>query len=214
MEEKKSIVDILVNIHGEPPMQTHRRILREFLPVLRLVHILNIVLMAFTVLIPTWEGFGIILAAASVGCYFALSSANSRYRTAGIFQVLYMLCLLLSTPLNNMGLLMLVSALLKLIADFQEYYAHAEMLERTDGGLAHSWRTLFNWYIVLLLIAMFFSFILTTLVLMLALDRITTFWISTYSLSIAAVTYLPELIVDIFYLIYLNRMIRYTKMEE
>ena len=208
MEEKKSIVDILMNIPGEPPMQIHRRILREFLPVLLLIHILNIVLMAFTVLIPTWEGFGIILAAASVGCYFALSTANSRYRRAGIFQALYLLCLILSTPLNNMGLLMLTSALLKLIAGFQEYYAHAEMLDRTDGGLAHSWRMLFYWSLGTLLVAMISTLFLSTLMLMFDWSNTVVFWVVT------AVTYLPELLVEILYLRNICLMIRHTKKRE
>ena len=207
MEQKKSIVEILRGIPGVPPIERHRKRLAKVLPVLQIVQILTIFFMVAGVLLPVWQGYSMILNGVTVVCFLILAYANTRYQTAAILRGLYLLWLILSEPLNHMGLLMLISSLLSLTAGFQEYYAHSEIVEQTDGGLAHNWRNLFFFYLASLMVALISTIFLPVLMVMFEWSGEVNFWVIT------AVTYLPELFVQVLYLVYISKMIRYTKME-
>ena len=117
-----------------------------------------------------WLGYG--MEAALFVVLFQMSAVNRRYRKAAVLTIVSLACLLLNTLLivnlpimNFLGTLVtLAASLCAIIAGYQEYYGHAEMIEPLDRKLAGKWHSLFVWEIVLGLLGGFASMV-TTLVL-------------------------------------------------
>lgn len=84
-----------------------------------------------------------ILSIATVVVLFKMAPLNVRYKKAAIFSgvSLALAILLDAVPL------VLVVAICSLIAAYQEYCGHAEMIESKDAGLSKKWHSLFNWQI-------------------------------------------------------------------
>lgn len=78
---------------------------------------------------------------------YKLSPVNIRYRKAAIFMVV---SLVLSIIVNAeiLGALSFVASICSLIAVYQEYCGHAEMMTGIDEKLSRNWHTLFNWNII------------------------------------------------------------------
>lgn len=207
MEQKRSIVDILRDIPGIPPIHRHKKRLAMVYPVLLVVQILNIFYLAASIELPVWQGLSMILSVITVVCFFILSYANTRFQTAAILRILYLLCAILSEPLNYMGLLMLVSSLLSLAACFQEFYAHGEIVDMTDGALGHHWRNLFFWYLGSLMVSLISAIFLPVLMAVFEWSATVNYWVVT------AATYLPEFLVQTLYLIYIWKTICYIRKE-
>ena len=78
---------------------------------------------------------------------YKLSPVNDRYRKAAIFMgISIVLGVLVKTEILNM--LSFVASICSLIAVYQEYCGHAEMMTGIDEKLSRSWHTLFNWNII------------------------------------------------------------------
>ncbi|MBE5710423.1 MAG: hypothetical protein EGR51_11075 [Oscillibacter sp.] len=86
-----------------------------------------------------------------------LREAAGRYRTAALCYlaggIISGVLLLPAIPEGNWlwWLLSLPVMVLELCAAYQEFYAHAEVLEELDPELAGKWRLLWKWWIGLLL---------------------------------------------------------------
>lgn len=203
MEPKKSIADLLRELPNENPVVTHGNLLYRQWKILRIVQIISMVLLFAAVFsIQALNGISLILTAITAMVLFSLSKANPRYRTASILVAVHFVCTILCDLFQNAGLLVLPTSIVGLLAVFQEFRAHSDVLQKADGELSWKWSRLFYWYLGSVLVALFSTLILSTLIVLFDLDQETTYWIVT------AVTYLPELAVDIFYLLYLNRSIR------
>ena len=142
-----------------------------------------------------------ILMAGMVFAMFKLSPANDRYKKTGI-QLAVVLVLTIATELFNTGaVLTLIAGILSIVAEYQEYHGHSELIEEKDHQLSGKWTSLFMWSIVIGLILGFASTAAGVLAAVAGVDT------ETAALVIAAVMMIPEYIIDIFYILYLKKMI-------
>ena len=167
------------------------------------IHIASIVLSLPTLIFinnPVTPWLGHALSAGIALCLFYLAPANTRYRTAAILTAVYVGLSVLSQLMPN-SLLTIGISILSIIAAYQEFHGHAEIIEEKDPKLSRRWKNLFVWQIVIGVIAGFSS-VAAVVIMVLAemdLDRITTL--------VAGAVILVSLIPGILYLVYLHRMI-------
>lgn len=89
-----------------------------------------------------------ILSLAGIFCLFQLSCAWGRYRKAAVFQLIHFGTILLSLLVNPLAsLLNLAGSVFSLLAMYQEYSAHSEIIAGILPKLSRSWHSLFNWQI-------------------------------------------------------------------
>ena len=142
-----------------------------------------------------------ILMAGMVFVMFKLAPANDRYKKTGI-QLAIVLVLTISTELLNTGaVLTLIAGILSIVAEYQEYHGHSELIEEKDHKLSSKWTSLFMWSIVIGLILGFASTAAGVLAAVAGVDT------ETAALVIAVAMMIPEYIIDIFYILYLKKMI-------
>ena len=142
-----------------------------------------------------------ILMAGIVFAMFKLAPANDRYKKTGI-QLAVVLVLTIATELLNTGaVLTLIAGILSIVAEYQEYHGHSELIEEKDHRLSGKWTSLFMWSIVVGLILGFASTAAGVLAAVAGVDTETT------AVVIAAAMMIPEYIIDIFYILYLKKMI-------
>ena len=167
------------------------------------IHIASIVLSLPTLIFinnPVTPWLGHALSAGIALCLFYLAPANTRYRTAAILTAVYVGLSVLSQLMPS-SLLTIGISILSIIAAYQEFHGHAEIIEEKDPKLSRRWKNLFVWQIVIGVIAGFSS-VAAVVIMVLAemdLDRITTL--------VAGAVILVSLIPGIMYLVYLHRMI-------
>lgn len=92
--------------------------------------------------VTTWISRGIMVA--MIVCMFQLSSANGRYKTAAILRAIWLGTLLLGTLLHIPSVLVLGTSILSIIAVYQEYHGHSEVLAEKDTVLSAKWKGLFK----------------------------------------------------------------------
>ena len=142
-----------------------------------------------------------ILMAGMVFTMFKLAPANARYKKSCI-QLAIVSVLTIATELLNTGaVLTLLASILSIVAEYQEYHGHSELIEEKDHQLSGKWTRLFMWSIVVGLILGFASTAAGVLAAVAGVDR------ETAALVIAAAMMIPEYIIDIFYILYLKKMI-------
>ena len=84
----------------------------------------------------TWIGFAI--SAATVYLLYRLIGANARYKTAALFGAGALICNLL-----GIAALSLAASICAIVAQYQEYQAHGELVRERDPKLADKWSSLF-----------------------------------------------------------------------
>ena len=144
----------------------------------------------------TWIGYAI--SAATVYLLFRLISENARYKTAALFGAGALICNLL-----GIAALSLAASICAIVAQYQEYQAHSELIAEKDSRLAGKWSSLF-WLqfgvevIAVLLTAVFVGVL-----------------VAASGMEAAVVTGLVTVIVAVFslvlkvlYLSYLNRTVK------
>ena len=108
----------------------------------------------FFIWISTYDGW--IISAISIYCLFRLACVNNRYKKASIYRFFNFVCVIASyylrriiSNVNVESIISLGSLLFNIIAFYQEYTAHAEIVIERDTLLASKLRQLF--YLVLVL---------------------------------------------------------------
>jgi len=149
--------------------------------------------------VTTWISRGIMVA--MILCMFQLSSVNRRYKTAAILRTIWLGTLLVGTLLHIPATLILGTSILSVIAVYQEYHGHSELIEEMDNELSGKWNSLFIWsFIAPLLLSIGSSVAMVTATFMnLDVAKITA--ITTGIMRI------PQYLVDVIYLMYLKSMI-------
>ena len=149
--------------------------------------------------VTTWISRGIMVA--MILCMFQLSSVNRRYKTAAILRTIWLGTLLVGTLLRTPATLILGTSILSVIAVYQEYHGHSEVIEVMDAELSRKWNSLFIWsFIAPLLLSIGSSVAMITATFMhLDVARITA--ITTGIMRI------PQYVIDVIYLLYLKKMI-------
>lgn len=142
-----------------------------------------------------------ILMAVMVFAMFKLDPANDRYKKTGI-QLTIVLVLTIAIELLNTGaVLTLIAGILSIVAEYQEYHGHSELIEEKDHQLSGKWTSLFMWSIVVGLILGFASTAAGVLAAVAGIDT------EKAAVMIAAALMIPEYIIDILYILYLKRMV-------
>lgn len=94
-------------------------------------------------LIGSWFGWiNIIINIGIVFILFKLAPVNERYRKAALFMAIAVGAAIL-TKLLDIGILSFVGSICSLIAIYQEYKGHSEMMKGIDNKLADKWHGLF-----------------------------------------------------------------------
>jgi len=147
----------------------------------------------------TWISRAIILAVYI--SLFKLGTVNARYHKAAICRGIMLACTLIIAFLFASPLLSLVSSIASIVAVYQEYNAHSELVEKKDPKLSGKWHSLFLWGIAAGLLVSIGSVIATMILVMQELDAVGITAVVIGLLSI------PQFIIDVIYLLYLKRMV-------
>lgn len=149
--------------------------------------------------ITTWICRGIIVA--MVVCMYQLSSVNERYQKAWIMRASMLACNLITTFLWASSFLNLVASILSIIAVYQEYNAHSELIAEKDSQLSSKWHSLFMWSALAGVLVGFGS---VATVFIVAMSGIDTVKITALVVGLLGI---PEMILDVVYFTYLKKMI-------
>ena len=144
-----------------------------------------------------WIGYGTL--GVKVFSLMKLSPANERYRKAYIFYGAMLLCILAAGLLRLGTVLNTVASILSLIAVYQEYHGHSELVAQNDLYLSGKWRGLFLWNVAAAIAVGFAS---ATAVMIVALAGVDTTRITTLIVAVIAI---PQYIVESMYILYLKR---------
>ena len=104
---------------------------------------LTLTLIAYLPFIGSWFSWVIRLTTiATIFVLCKLSPLNTRYLKAAIFSGASLITAIL---LKGLGALAIVGAICSLIAVYQEFKGHSELIEEMDAKLSRNWNSLFNW---------------------------------------------------------------------
>lgn len=194
--------------------ETDRRtaILRGWLPVLFWTALIPLVLSVLVSLFPALDTAAQLLngvcLAANIVVLFRLSSTDAHYRYAAICSTLIIAADGLMAAVNLIPNIVFVSfvgginvfsAIMSLIAEFNELTGHSEVLRGVDDKLSESWKTLWKWHLGL--------FIPT------ALGTLLVRFIPLVGTIITAITSIGVVIVGIVKLVYLCKTARRFKAQ-
>ena len=149
--------------------------------------------------ITTWISRGIMVA--MIVCMFQLAPANERYKKAGILRAVMLVCTLITAFLHQSSLLTLAASIVSIIAVYQEYYAHSELVAEQDAKLSAKWHSLFIWSILAGVLVGFGSVITVLIVAMLEMNAVR---LAAWIIGLLGI---PQMILDIVYMMYLKKMI-------
>lgn len=137
---------------------------------------------------------------AMIVCMFRLAPVNAHYRKAGILRAVWLGCMLASLFLLP-SILILTASILSIIAVYQEYNAHSEVVAEKDAKLSRNWHSLFNWSIVTGLLVGFGSAVAALIASFAGIE------ITRITAIVTAVLSIPQLVIEVVYLLYLKKML-------
>lgn len=141
------------------------------------------------------------LACVTLFVFYKLAPVKDRYRKAAIFMTITLAINLIS-KFSNVGFLTFIGSVFSLIALYQEYSAHSDMMDGVDAKLARKWHTLFNWQIIgAILLGFLETVLLVVLVVAFSLDA------NVVAGLLLVIVEGFDIIIKIFYLMYLKRML-------
>lgn len=141
-----------------------------------------------------------ILMAVTIAALLKLAPANERYKKAGIQLTIGLILMIARELLNTGSVLVLISSTLSLLARYQEYHGHSELIADKDPQLSGKWPSLFIWSIVVGIVVSFGATAAGVLVAVTGMD------IEKAAMMIAAVMMIPEYGIEILYILYLKKM--------
>ena len=149
--------------------------------------------------VTTWISRGIMVA--MIVCMFQLAHANERYQKVGIMRAVMLVCTLITAFVKGTSILTLAASILSIIAVYQEYNAHSELIADKDSRLSGKWHSLFGWSLVAAVLVGFGS---TVTVLILSLMGMDTVRLTAIIIGILSI---PQMILDVVYMMYIKKMI-------
>ena len=142
-----------------------------------------------------------ILMAVMVFAMFKLATANDRYKKAGIQRAIVLALTIATDLLHSGAVLTLIAGPLAIVADYQEYHGHSELIEVKDHQLSGKWTILFMWSIVVSLLLGFTSTAAGIFAAMAGIDTMKA------TIVIAAILAIPQYVIEIIYILYLKKMV-------
>jgi len=185
-----------------------------WLPVLMycaLASLINSVISYFPLIpasLTTWISRGIMLAVTI--CMFQLVPVHDRYRKAGIFRAIMLACNLITSFLVGSMILTLTASIASIIAVYQEYSAHAEVISDKDSKLGRAWHSLFIWSILAAVLLSFGATIVAVILVMTKLDGGAS-RISAIAIGLLSI---PQCVIEILYIRYIKKMLTLFSDEE
>lgn len=146
---------------------------------------------------------GLALSGAAVYLMFRLIDSNARYQKAALFSGVALVSNLL-----GIQMLSLVGSICSIVAQYQEYHAHSELVAERDSRLAGKWNNLF-WleFAVELILGLLISLVAVSMVAAEGLDAVPVTAIATVAATMVAT------ILRVLYLVYLHRTIKALETE-
>ena len=143
------------------------------------------------------------ISAATVFLMFKLMGVNSRYKTAAVCYAVSLIggCI-------SMAIVSLAGSVCGIVAQYQEYHAHGELISQKDPKLADKWNSLFWLELAVIVITTLLSSVLLSALVMAAGMEETAVTALVVAI-VAAVTLLMKLL----YLRYLNRTTKLLETE-
>ena len=151
--------------------------------------------------ITTWVSRGIMVA--MIVCMFQLAPANERYKKAGILRAVMLGCALITAYLFGSMILTLTASIVSIVAVYQEYNAHSELVAEQDAKLSGKWHSLFNWSILAAVLLSFGASIVAVIFVMAGFQD----GASRISRIVISLLNIPQVIIDIIYIMYIKKMI-------
>ena len=142
-----------------------------------------------------------IIMAVMVFAMLKLAPANDRYKKAGIQRAIVLALAIATDLLHSGAVLTLIAGTLAIIADYQEYHGHSELVEEKDHQLSGKWTSLFMWSIVVGLLLGFTSTAAGIFAAMAGIDTMKA------TIMIAAILAIPQYVIEIIYILYLKKMV-------
>ena len=146
-----------------------------------------------------------ILMAVMVFAIFKLAPANDRYKKAGIQRTIVLALTIVTDILHSGAILTLIAGTLAIVADYQEYHGHSELIEEKDHQLSGKWTSLFIWSIVVGLLLGFTSTAAGIFAAMAGIDTMKA------TIMIAVILAIPQYVIEIIYILYLKKMVAIFK---
>lgn len=141
-----------------------------------------------------------IIMAVMVFAMLKLAPANDRYKKAGIHRAIVLALTIATDLLHSGAILTLIAGTLAIVADYQEYHGHSELIEEKDQQLSGKWTSLFLWSIVVGLLLGFTSTAAGIFAAMAGIDTMKA------TIMIAAILAIPQYVIEIIYILYLKKM--------
>lgn len=186
-------------------MNGHKDLLIKWLTYLLYLHVASLVLAVINSVAGQGSFTQWISWAVSIGaivCMYRLREVNPRYQKAALFQGISLGGSLLVTLGGGLGLLGTVASVCGIVATYQEYHGHSELVAGTDERLSRQWSGLFLWSLVLGLIS---GFVSTAAVTIGVLAQADTALLTTLAVALVL---LAGAVVEVLYLRYMNRTLR------
>ena len=156
--------------------------------------------------VTTWISRGIMVVV--VICMFQLASANARYKKAGIMRAIMLVCTLITALAYASSILNLVASILSIIAVYQEYNAHSELIADKDSKLSGKWHSLFTWGLIAGILVGFGSTVTVLILTLMGSDVV------RLTAIIVGVLSIPQMILDLVYMLYLKKMVAILENSE
>ena len=186
-------------------MEIRSELLVNWLRVLMYIAIVNLINFGFNFLpfvppaVTTWISRGIMVA--MVLCMFQLGPAHPRYQKAGIYRGVMLGLTLITSILYASSLLTLAASVFSIMAVYQEYNAHSELIADKDSKLSGKWHSLFTWRLFAGILVGFGSIVTVLILTMLKTDVV------RLTAVIVGILSVPQMILVLVYIFYIKKMI-------
>lgn len=140
---------------------------------------------------------------AKIVCMFQLAPANERYIKAGMMRVAMLGCTLITAFLFGSMILTLAASILSIIAVYQEYNGHSELVDEKDAKLSGRWHSLFTWSVLAAVLLSFGTTIAAVILVAADLEG----GASHISGIVIGLLSIPQSILEIVYILYIKKML-------
>ena len=156
----------------------------------------------------TWISRGIMLT--MTVCMLQLAHVNERYKKAGIMRAVMLGCALVTAFVFGSSLLTLAASIVSIIAVYQEYHGHSELIAEMDAKLSERWSSLFTWSILAAVLLSFGASVVAVILVLADMEG----GASRISAIAIALLSIPQCIIDLVYISYIKKMIALFENKE
>ena len=156
----------------------------------------------------TWISRGIVLS--MTVCMFQLAPVNERYKKAGIMRAVMLGCALFTAFVFGSTLLTLAASIVSIIAVYQEYHGHSELIAEMDTKLSERWNSLFTWSILAAVLLSFGASVVAVILVLADMEGGAS-RISAIAIGLLSI---PQCIIDLVYISYIKKMLALFENKE